>query len=146
MVVLLSEGVYAVDHVDATVSVDVRGGRDLVASQVVVTNEVLTWLVNIKSVWQLLSTEKDGESISAVVRVMALTDLEGVIGQVVVHDVGQILAACEETQHAAVIVQELLLGLDFAATETLFHEVSHLRVVNARLGDLRVLEVVFGGS
>ena len=73
---------------------------------------------------------------------MALTDLESVIGEVVVHDVGQVVAACEETQDAAIIVQELLLGLNLATTETLLHEVSHLGVVDSRLGDLRLLEVV----
>jgi len=77
---------------------------------------------------------------------MALTDLESVIGQVVVHDVGQVVAACEETQDAAIIVQELLLGLNLATTETLLHEVSHLGVVDSRLGDLRLLEVVSGCS
>jgi len=144
-IVLLSEWVHAVDHVDAAVRVDVRGGRDLVASQVVVTDEVLTWLVDIKSVWQFLSAQKHSEGISAVVRVVALTNLESVVSQVVVHDVGQVLTACEEAKDAAIVVQELLLGLDFAATKALFHEVTHLRIVDARFGDLGLLEVVWWG-
>ena len=77
---------------------------------------------------------------------MALADLECVVGQVVVHGVGQVVAACEEAQDAAIVVQELLLGHDFAATETLLHEVSHLGVVDARLWDLRLLEIVSRGS
>ena len=145
-VVLLGEGVDTADHVDAAVGVDVGGWGDLVASQVVVTDEVLAWLVDIETVWELLSAEEHGESISSVIGVVALTDLEGVIGEIVVDDVGEIVLGGEETEDATIVVQELLLGLDFAATEALLHEVSHLGVVDARLGDLRLLEVVFGGS
>lgn len=143
---LLSEGIDAIDHVDAPVGVNVRGGCDLIAGQIVVTDEVLAWLVHIEAIWQLLAAKKNGEGVTSVVRVVALTNLERVVSQVVVHHVGQLVARREETENATVVVQELFLGLYFAATEALFHEVAHLGVVNAWLGDLGLLEVVARGT
>ena len=75
---------------------------------------------------------------------MHVADLERVVRQVVVHDVRQVIARREEAEHAAVVVQELLLRLDFAATERLLQEVPHLGVVLAHDGALRHLEVVSG--
>ena len=106
---LLSEGIDAIDHVDAPVGVDVRGWCDLIAGQIVVTDEVLAWLVHIEAVWQLLAAKKNGEGVTSVVGVVALANLERVIGQVVVHHVGQVVAGREEAEHAAVVVQELFL-------------------------------------
>ena len=106
---LLGEGIDAVDHVDAAVGVDVRGGCDLIAGQVIVTNEVLAWLVHIKAVWQLLAAKEYGEGVTTVVRVVALTDFKCIIGQVVVHYVWQVVAGGEEAENAAIVVQELFL-------------------------------------
>ena len=142
---LLGEGIDTVYHVNAAVGVDVGGWRDLVARQVVIADEVLAWLVNIEAVGELLSSQQHGKRISTVVGVMALTNLERVVRQVVVHDVGQFVAAGEEAKYAAVVVQELLLRLDFAASKALLHEISHFRVVDSRLGDLGLREVVSWG-
>ena len=105
----------------------------------------MAWLVNIEAVGELLSSQQHGKRISTVVGVVALTNLERVVRQVVVHDVGQVVAAGEEAKYAAVVVQELLLGLDFAASKALLHEISHFWVVNSRLGDLGLREVVSWG-
>ena len=94
---LLCEWVYAVDHINTAVGVDVRCWCDLVAGQVVVTDEVLAWLVYIKAVWQLLSTQQHCKRVSTVVRVVALANLERIIRQVVVHNVWQFVAGGEET-------------------------------------------------
>jgi len=67
---------------------------------------------------------------------MALTDLEGIISKIVMYDIWQLLAGGEVTENAAIIVQKLLLGLYFATTEAFLHEISHLRILNAWLGDL----------
>ena len=91
-VVLLGEGVDTVDHVDAAVGVDVGGWGDLVASQVVVTDEVLTWLIHIKSVWQFLSSQQNCKSVSSIIGIMALTDLKGIVSKVVMYDIWQLLA------------------------------------------------------
>ena len=133
---LLGEGIHTVDHINAAVGVDVGCWRDLVARQVVIADEVLAWLVNIETVRELLSSQQHGKRISTVIRVVTLTNLERVVCQVVMHDVGQVVAAGEEAKYAAVIVQELLLRLDFAASKAFLHEVSHFWVVNARLRDL----------
>ena len=75
---------------------------------------------------------------------MALTNLERVISQVVVHHVGKVLVVDEETEDLAVVIQELLLRSNLATTETLLQEVSHLGVALAGHGDLRLYEVVIG--
>jgi hypothetical protein len=140
----LSELVDSGDLEDAAVSVDVGVRSDLVTGEVVVTDEVLAWLVHVKSVGQLLSTEEKSEGVSSVVGVMALTDLECVVSQIVVHHVGKVLVVDEEAEDLAVVIQELLLRSNLATTETLLQEVSHLGVCHAGHGDLRHHEVVAG--
>ena len=142
---VLSKCIDTGHHVDAAVSVDIGCGGDLVASQVVVTDEALAWLVSVVAIGELLAAEEEGKGISTVVREVALTDLESVISQVVVDSVGEIVTSGEVTENLAVFVQELLLGHNFAATKLLLHEVTHLWVINLGLGDLRLGEVVHGG-
>ena len=113
---LLCERVDTVDNVDATVGIDVGGWGDLVAGQVVVADESLAGLVDVVAVWESRSTEEDSEGISTVVRVVALTDFEGVISQVVVDGVWEVLAGGKEAENLTIFVQELLLGLNLAAT------------------------------
>ena len=145
LVELLGEGIDTGDDVDLAVGGDVRLRGDLVTGQVVVADEGLTWLVDIETVGQLLSAEKDGEGVSAVVGEVTVTDLESIIGQVVVDDVGEVVTAGEETENLAIVIEELLLGGNFAATEGLLHEVSHLGVLDQGLGLLADLEVVNWG-
>lgn len=139
---LLGEVIDSVNHVDLAVGVNVRGGGNLITGQVVVADKALSWLVNIKTIWELLSTKEHSKSVSTVIGEMAITDFEGVIGQVVVDDVGKIITGRKEAEDLAVIIQELLLGLNLATTEALLHEVSHLRVLVQNLGLLGDLEVV----
>lgn len=113
---LLCERVDTVDNVDATVGIDVGGWGDLVAGQVVVADESLAGLVDVVAVWESRSTEEDSEGVSTVVRVVALTDFEGVISQVVVDGVWEVLAGGKEAENLTIFVQELLLGLNLAAT------------------------------
>ena len=77
---------------------------------------------------------------------MVLTDLESVIGQIVVHGVGQVVASAEEAEDVPVEVEELLLRVDLATTELLLHKVLHLWVVLARHWLLGNLEVILGLS
>jgi len=141
---LLGEGIDSLNHISDTVGDDIACGRDLVSSQVVVTNEALAWLVDIEAVGELLTTEEESESISAVIGAVALTDFKCIISQIIVNHVIQVICCGEEAQHAAIIVEELLLGLNLATTELLLHEVSHLGVSLGRHGPLRHLEVVIG--
>ena len=125
---VLGRLVHAFNFKDAAVSVNVTRRRNLVAGQIVVTNEGLSWLVDIEAVGELLSTEKEGESVTAIVGVVDFTDLDSVIGQVVVDDEWEVVTAGEESENATVVVQELLLGGNFAATEGFLEELLHLRV------------------
>ena len=130
------------DDEGAAIGVDVGLRSDLIASQVVVTDEVLAWLVHLVAVGQLSAAQVNRECISTVVWAVVLTDLESVIGQIVVHGVGQVVASAEETEDVSVEVEELLLRVDLATTELLLHKVLHLWVVLARhwlLGDLEVI-------
>ena len=144
-VVVLSELIDASHHIDAAVSVDIGCRCDFVACQVIVTDEALAWLVSVVAIWELLTAEQEGKGISAIIRVVALTNLKSVISQVVVDSVGEIITLGEEAEHLAVFVKELLLRLNFAATEALLHEVTHFWVINLGYRDLRLGKVVEGG-
>ena len=141
---LLGEGIDSLDHISDTVGDDVACGSDLISGQVVVTNEALAWLVHIETVGELLTTEEEGEGISTVIGAVALTDFKCVISEIVVNHVIQVISRGEEAQHAAIVVQELLLGLNLATTEALLHEVSHLGVSLGSNRPLRHLKVVIG--
>ena len=139
---LLCEGVDALDLVGLAVGVDVGLGGDLVAGQVVVTDEGVAGLVHIDAVGELLAAEVDGETIPAVVSLVALTNFKSIITEVVVHDERQILTFGEETEDLTIVVQELLLGGDLTATELLLEELQELRVLLLRHGLLALLEVI----
>jgi hypothetical protein len=61
-----------------------------------------------------------------------------------VDDIREVLAAGEEAEDLAVMVEELLLRFDLAAAKGLLKEISHLRVVLSGRLPLRHLEVVAG--
>lgn len=125
---VLGEFIDASDLINSTEGVDDTSWVDLVAGEVVIPNKVLAWLVHIKSVWKFLSSQEEGEGVTSVIWAVGLSDLDGVIGQVVVEDVWQVLADSEESEHLSVFVQELLLGGNFAATEALFKVLQKLNV------------------
>ena len=141
---LLRELINASDLVNAAICADSSIGRDLVARQVVVADESLSWLVDVETVGELLASEEEGEGVTAVVRCVGLSDFKGVIGQVVVDNVGEVFTTGEETENLTIMVKELLLGSDLAATEGFLEEVSHLGVVLSGRLHLRSNEVVVG--
>lgn len=77
----------------------------------------------------LLSFEHQGEGVSPVVGGIHFADVDGVIGQVVMDDVG-VLGLDVELQDFSVVLQKLFLGLDTAAPQLVFEVVHHLRVLN----------------
>ena len=133
---LLGKLVDTLNYEFAPVSHDVAGGGNLVAGQVVVSDEGLAWLVDIEAIWEFLSAEEQGEGVPSVVGVVDLTDFDGVIGQVVVDNKWKAIVLSEETQHLTVHVQELLLRGNLAATKALLKELLHLRVSLGRHLDL----------
>jgi hypothetical protein len=136
-----------IDTVDIVVSVESADwlvGVDLISGQVVVTNEVETGLVNVTSEWESLALEELGEGVAAIVGVVHLTDLTGIVSQVVVHNEGKVFTAAEEAENFAVIVEELLPGGDFTTTgsEGLLHVFLHVIVTWAGNLDQGVVEGV----
>lgn len=99
----------AFNHKNAAKRIDVAGWGDLIASQVVIANEGLSWLVDVKAVRKFLSTEEKSKGIAAIIRVMNFTDFDSVIGQVVVYYERQVAALCKEAKYLAIVIQELLL-------------------------------------
>ena len=91
-----------------------------------------------------MTTKKEGESISAVIGTVTLTDFKCVVSKIVVNDIVEVVSCGEVAQDSAIIVQELLLGLNFATTKALLHEVSHFRVSLWWDGYTRLLEIVVG--
>lgn len=104
---------------------------DFIAGQVVVTYEAETRLVNIRSEGQLLSPQHLRESVATIVRVVDLTDLNGIISQVILNDKGQVFRLTEESEHLAVMIEELLLAGNFTTSESLFHVLLHFIVTRA---------------
>jgi hypothetical protein len=69
-------------------SIDIKGSSvgnqwsfhaDLIACQVSITNELLSWLVDLESFWQLLSSEIHSEGVSTIVSIMDFSYFDGVI-------------------------------------------------------------------
>lgn len=116
------------DVEEATKSIDGLIGVDLIAGQVVVTNEAETGLVNIRSEGELLSSKELWEGVTTVVGVMNFTDLNSVISQVVLEDERKIFRLAEEAEHFAVVIKELLLASNFATAKGLLHVLLHLVV------------------
>ena len=141
----------AFDLKNAAESIDVALWGDLVAGQVVVANEGLSWLVDIEAVWELLSAEEQGKGVAAIVRVVNLTDLDSVVGKVVVDNVWEVVATGEEAEDFPVVVEELLLGGNFATTEGLLEELLHLWVslrgnLDQRRGEVVDWALLSGGK
>lgn len=62
---------------------------------------------------------------------MYFSNLNGVIGKVVVHYVWQVFGLAEESEYFSVIVQELFLRCHFATSKGFLHELLHVIVTGA---------------
>jgi hypothetical protein len=144
LVVLLGVLVGSVNSHNVTKCVDDTSGEDLVTSEVVVSDEGLTGLLDLIAVGKLLSAEEAGERVETVILVMGLADLNGIVSQVIVDDEGTVFRRAVETKDLSIVVQELLLGLDLASTELLLEVLEHEGVTLGSNGDLAILESVFG--
>jgi hypothetical protein len=83
--------------------------ENLVAGEVSVSNKALAWLVDREGLRQFLSSEINGETVTAIVCEVDFVDLHGVVREEVVPDVLVLIASCEESEHFSIVVQELLL-------------------------------------
>jgi hypothetical protein len=128
LVEVLGEAVDTGDLIVAAEGANASAWVNFIASQVVVTNEVLAWLVYIKPVWELLSSQQKRKRITAIVGSVTFSDLNRVVSEVVVDDVRQLIMDRVKTEHLAVVVKELFLGSNFATTKTLFEVLDKLFV------------------
>jgi hypothetical protein len=144
--VVLRELVHSLNSENSAVGYEVSFEFDFIASQIPVTNELLTWLIHIESLWQFLSSEIDREGVSAVIWEMNLSDLDGIISQEVVPDELEVFADGEESEHLSVIVQKLLLRGNSSSSELLLQELEQLLVLLWWDWFQRLLEVVLWAS
>jgi len=89
----------------------------LVICEVLISNIYLTWLVYLEAIGNLPALKKESKVVSTVIRVMDFSYLASVISKVVVNDVRKIIVASVESEHFAVIVEELLFRGDSPATQ-----------------------------
>lgn len=73
---------------------------------------------------------------------MGLSNLNCVVGQVVMNDVWKLFADCEETKNLLVVIQELFLGSDFATSEALFEVLKKFNISLWRNRNTRFCEGV----
>jgi hypothetical protein len=105
-----------------------------------------TWLGNGEGLGELLTLHQESEIIATVVRMVYLSDLNGIISKEVVDDEGKVVEAGEESQNTTIIIQELLLALHTATTEGLLHILLERGVADLWLGDLSVSKEVHGDA
>ena len=108
-VVVLGELVYTKDGESTSVGNQFLVRMDFITCQISVTNELLSWLINAERFWQLLSSQVDGEGITAVIWEVTFTDLDGIISKEVLPNELEVVTSSEESQHFPVVVQELFL-------------------------------------
>ncbi len=115
-VILLCEPVNSSDLEFATVCLDRLTRENLVTSQVVISYLSLARLAHCKAEWQSSPFKEEREIVSAIVGVVYFPDFEGVVSQVVVDDVWKIILGGVKPKDFAIIIKELLLRHDAAAT------------------------------
>ena len=147
LAVLLAEVVLRelIDPIDVELTAECLNavsGLELITGPVVVTNVFQPWLSNVKVFREALSLKKHGKVITPIVVVMDLSHFSGVVSEEVVDDVGQVVKATEEPQNASIVVEELLLAFNTAASERFFHVLFQTGVMELFLGDLSVRKAV----
>ena len=80
-IVVLSELINTSDLENSSVSNQSSAKFNFVASQVYVSNELLAWLVHVKSLWESLTPQIYWKGVPAVIREVNLPDLDGIVSQ-----------------------------------------------------------------
>lgn len=75
-----------------------------------------------------LSLHEKSKVVTAIVRVVNLSDLNGVVSQEVVYDEGEIIEVTVEAENMSILIEELLLRLHTATTERPLHVLLQRRV------------------
>jgi hypothetical protein len=138
----VGERIHALDVEVATVGIDETVRLDHVPCEVVVTHVHKARLSHLEVSGKSLSLHEKSEVVAAVIRVMHLSDFDGVVSQEVVNNEGEVVEAGVEPEDAAVVVQELFLALHAATTERLLHVLLQGGVTEDGLRDLLLREAV----
>ena len=121
--VVLSENINTHDLENSAIGDEISIVIDFTASEISVTNELLSWLINVERFRQLLSSEVHWEWVSSVIWEVYFSDLYGIVSQEIVPDELKVWSwSCEESQHLSIVVQELLLGWNSSSTKLLLQE------------------------
>ena len=83
----------------------------LITSPVEVANMLMAWLGDTEVLWELLALHQHREVVAAIIRVVDLSNLNGIIRKEVVNNVWKIVKTGIEAKNSAIIVEELLLRL-----------------------------------
>jgi hypothetical protein len=77
---------------------------NFIASQVSISDKLLSWLVDLEVGRKLLPSQVDRERVSAIVRVMNFPDFHGIISQEVMPNELEIVGLNKESQDFSIIV------------------------------------------
>jgi hypothetical protein len=94
---------------------------ELFSSEVVVSHILKTRLGHLEVTRQSLSLHQKGKVIATIVRVVHLSDFNGIISKEIMDNKGKLVKTGKEAENFAVVIKELLLALHSATTEGLFH-------------------------
>ena len=121
LVKVVSELIDMIDVELTTEGINEAIRLELVPCKVVVPHVHESGLGHLEINWDSLSLHQKGEVVASIIRVMHLSNLNGVISQEVVDDEGKVVKASVEAEDSSVIVKELLFVIDTATTERLLH-------------------------
>lgn len=91
-----------------------------------------------------LSLHEKSKVVTAIVRVVNLSNLNGVVSQEVVDDEGEIIEATVEAEDTSIVIKELLLRLHTPTTERSLHVLLQRGVTDNGPGDLALREAING--
>jgi len=78
-------------------------------------------LCNLEGLGESLALHEKSKVITAVVRMVNLSNFNSIISKEVMDNEGKVVEAGEEPKDSAVVIEELLLALNTATTEGLLH-------------------------
>lgn len=115
---------------------------NLITGKISISNELLSWLVYSEGFWELLSSQVDGEGVSAVVGEVTFSNLDGIVSKEVMPDELETFRLNEESENLSVEVEELLLGSNLSSSEFLFQELKELLILLNNMWHLGLSETV----
>lgn len=142
--IVLSEFINTFDFENSSVSGQSSSMLDLIAGQVTITNELLSWLVHIERLWQSLPSKVNREGVPTIIREMHLTNFDSVISQEIVPLELEVTTVSVESENFSIVVEELFLRWDATSSQLLLQEFQELWVLLWWNWLLRDTEAVFG--